>query len=56
MWSLPYHSEEVLSSDKVNPILPWSCIKPNNKASAVGGQPGTYVSTGKIRSHPLTTE
>ena len=30
--------------------------KPYNNASAVGGQPGTYTSTGTILSHPLTTE
>ena len=41
MCEFPYHSLELFSSDKVNPILPCSCIKPNNSASAVGGQPGT---------------
>ena len=29
---------------------------PYNNASADGGHPGTYTSTGTIRSHPLTTE
>lgn len=33
-----------------------SCKSPYNKASAVGGQPGTYMSTGTIRSQPRTTE
>ena len=56
IWSPPYHSLEEFKSVSVNPILPCNCIKPNNKASAVGGQPGTYVSTGKILSQPLTTE
>jgi hypothetical protein len=33
-----------------------SCSIPYSRASAVGGQPGTYRSTGTIRSHPRTTE
>lgn len=32
-----------------------NCNKPYNKASAVGGHPGTYTSQGTILSHPLTT-
>lgn len=31
-------------------------ITPNINASAVGGHPGTYMSTGIILSQPLTTE
>ncbi|OZA04858.1 MAG: hypothetical protein B7X95_08640 [Methylophilaceae bacterium 17-44-8] len=30
-------------------------MMPYSKASAVGGQPGTYTSTGTIRSQPRTT-
>ncbi len=33
-----------------------SCKNPYSSASAVGGQPGTYRSTGTILSQPLTTE
>jgi hypothetical protein len=29
---------------------------PYSKASAVGGQPGTYTSTGTMRSQPRTTD
>ena len=32
-----------------------SCSSPYMSASAVGGQPGTYMSTGTMRSHPRTT-
>jgi len=33
-----------------------SCRIPYTSASAVGGQPGTYTSTGTMRSQPRTTE
>src|SRR5690606_32154088 len=33
-----------------------SCRMPYTSASAVGGQPGTYTSTGTMRSQPRTTE
>ena len=36
-------------------ILFCSCSIPYNSASAVGGQPGTYTSTGTTRSQPRTT-
>lgn len=46
---------------QVTPFLPLliflcNCSMPYNSASAVGGQPGTYRSTGTMRSHPRTTE
>ena len=37
-------------------ILFCSCTIPYSSASAVGGQPGTYTSTGMMRSQPRTTE
>ena len=51
-----FYSFDLLRSDNKKPTLPCSCNKPKIKASAVGGQPGTYTSTGKILSQPLTTE
>jgi len=33
-----------------------NCMRPYSRASAVGGQPGTYTSTGTMRSQPRTTE
>ena len=40
----------------VRRIFCWSCKMPYTSASAVGGQPGTYTSTGTMRSQPRTTE
>ena len=41
---------------EVRRILFCSCKIPYSSASAVGGQPGTYTSTGTMRSQPRTTE
>lgn len=49
-FDLSYYKEVVLF------IFLCKINKPYNSASAVGGQPGTYTSTGTILSHPLTTE
>lgn len=43
-YTVTYHNTLFL----VLRILRWSCNIPYNNASAVGGQPGTYMSTGTM--------
>ena len=47
-----------MHKNKINLIKIFFCnqIKPNINDSADGGQPGINISTGIIRSQPLSTE
>ena len=55
-----FFSSSIVDALKVGEVFPaaiifWSSSIPSIKASGVGGQPGTYTSTGITQSTPGTT-